>query len=145
MNHFPRTDPVVIMVVRHARGILLGRQAAWKPGMYSALAGFVEPGETIEDAARREVFEEAGVRVGSVRYVSSQPWPFPSNLMIGLVGEALSQEITRDAAELEDARWFSREETLLMLARRHPDGLYAANPYAIAHELITAAITDWPT
>jgi NAD+ diphosphatase len=145
MNHFPRTDPVVIMVVRHARGLLLGRQAAWKPGMYSALAGFVEPGETIEDAARREVFEEAGVRVGAVRYVSSQPWPFPSNLMIGLVGEALSEEIVRDATELEDARWFSREEVVLMLARNHPDGLYAANPYAIAHELITAAITDWPT
>lgn len=145
MDHFPRTDPVVIMAVQHERGILLGRQAGWKPGMYSALAGFVEPGETIEDAARREIFEEAGVRVGTVRYVSSQPWPFLSNLMIGLVGQALSEEITRDPSELEDARWFSRDEVGLMLERRHPGGLYAANPYAIAHDLIRSALTDWPT
>ena len=89
MDHFPRTDPVVIIVVRHQGSILLGRQKPWKPGMYSALAGFVEPGETIEDAARREVFEEAGIRVGAVSYVTSQPWPFLSNLMIGLIGEAL--------------------------------------------------------
>lgn len=102
MDHFPRTDPVVIMVVRHQGNILLGRQSAWKPGMYSALAGFVEPGETIEDAARREVFEEAGVRVGDVRYVTSQPWPFLSNLMIGLIGDAMSAEITIDKNELED-------------------------------------------
>ena len=84
VDHFPRTDPVVIIVVAHEERILLGRQAAWKEGMYSALAGFVEPGETIEDAARREVFEESGVRVGAIRYVASQPWPFLSNLMIGL-------------------------------------------------------------
>lgn len=140
MDHFPRTDPVVIMVARHARGILLGRQKAWKPGMYSALAGFVEPGETIEDAARREVYEESGIRVGAVRYVSSQPWPFVSNLMIGLIGEALTDEITVDATELEDARWFSREEAGQMLARTHPQGLYAANPFAIAHDLVKAAL-----
>jgi NAD+ diphosphatase len=140
MDHFPRTDPVVILVARHARGILLGRQKAWKPGMYSALAGFVEPGETIEDAARREVYEEAGIRVGAVRYVSSQPWPFVSNLMIGLIGEALTDEITVDAAELEDARWFSRDEAGQMLARTHPQGLYAATPFAIAHELVKAAL-----
>lgn len=142
MDHFPRTDPVVIMVARHARGILLGRQKAWKPGMYSALAGFVEPGETIEDAARREVYEESGIRVSAVRYVSSQPWPFVSNLMIGLIGEALSDEITVDATELEDARWFSREEAGQMLARTHPQGLYAANPFAIAHDLVKAALAD---
>lgn len=140
MDHFPRTDPVAIMVVRHAGRILLGRQSSWKPGMYSALAGFVEPGETIEDAARREVFEESGVRVGAVRYVTSQPWPFLSNLMIGLIGEATSHEITIDKNELEDARWFSAEETRLMVERRHPDGLYAANPYAIAHELVRVAL-----
>ena len=140
MDHFPRTDPVVIMVVRHEGNILLGRQSSWKPGMYSALAGFVEPGETIEDAARREVFEESGVRVGEVRYVTSQPWPFLSNLMIGLVGEALSAEITLDEKELEDARWFSPGEARLMVARTHPDGLYAANPYAIAHELVRVAL-----
>jgi NAD+ diphosphatase len=140
MDHFPRTDPVAIMVVRHEGRILLGRQAAWKPGMYSALAGFVEPGETIEDAARREIFEESGVRVGAVRYVTSQPWPFLSNLMIGLVGEALSSEIVLDEKELEEARWFTAEEARMMMERTHPDGLYAANPYAIAHELVRVAL-----
>jgi NAD+ diphosphatase len=110
--------------------------------MYSALAGFVEPGETIEDAARREIFEEAGVRVGDVRYVMSQPWPFLSNLMIGLVGEALSDEIVIDTNELEDARWFSAEEARMMIERTHPDGLYAANPYAIAHDLVKAALRN---
>ena len=140
MDHFPRTDPGVIMVVRHGGNILLGRQKAWKPGMYSALAGFVEPGETIEDAARREIFEEAGVKVGAVRYVTSQPWPFLSNLMIGLVGEALSSEITLDENELEEARWFPPEEARMMVERTHPDGLYAANPYAIAHELVRVAL-----
>ncbi len=141
MDHFPRTDPVVIMVVRHEGSILLGRQQAWKPGMYSALAGFVEPGETIEEAARREVFEEAGVRVGAVRYVTSQPWPFLSNLMIGLVGEATSHDIVLDAKELEDARWFSPQEARMMVERTHPAGLYAANPYAIAHELVRVALS----
>ncbi len=142
MDHFPRTDPVAIMVVRYQGRILLGRQQPWKPGMYSALAGFVEPGETIEDAARREIFEEAGVRVGDVRYVMSQPWPFLSNLMIGLVGEALSDEIVIDTNELEDARWFSAEEARMMIERTHPDGLYAANPYAIAHDLVKAALRN---
>lgn len=140
MDHFPRTDPVVIMVVRHEGSILLGRQSSWKPGMYSALAGFVEPGETIEDAARREVFEESGVKVGAVTYVTSQPWPFLSNLMIGLIGDATSADITLDENELEDARWFSPEEARMMVARTHPDGLYAANPYAIAHELVRVAL-----
>lgn len=140
MDHFPRTDPVVIMVVRHEGRILLGRQSSWKPGMYSALAGFVEPGETIEDAARREVYEESGVRVGAVRYVTSQPWPFLSNLMIGLIGEAVLDAITLDENELEDARWFSADEARMMVERTHPDGLYAANPYAIAHELVRVAL-----
>ena len=140
MDHFPRTDPVVIMVVRHQGRILLGRQKSWKPGMYSALAGFVEPGETIEDAARREIFEEAGVRVGAVGYVTSQPWPFLSNLMIGLIGEAKSAEITLDAKELEDARWFSPEDARMMVDGTHPDRLYAANPMAIAYELVKRAL-----
>jgi NAD+ diphosphatase len=140
MDHFPRTDPVAIMVVRHEGNILLGRQKAWKPGMYSALAGFVEPGETIEDAARREIFEEAGVRVGAVRYVTSQPWPFLSNLMIGLIGEATTSEIVLDEKELEEARWFNPKEARMMIERTHPDGLYAANPYAIAHELVRVAL-----
>jgi NAD+ diphosphatase len=140
MDHFPRTDPVAIMVVRHEGNILLGRQKAWKPGMFSALAGFVEPGETIEDAARREIFEEAGVRVGVVRYVTSQPWPFLSNLMIGLIGEAITSEIVLDDHELEEARWFSPKEARMMIDHTHPDGLYAANPYAIAHELVRVAL-----
>jgi NAD+ diphosphatase len=141
MDHFPRTDPVAIMVVRHEGRVLLGRQKAWKPGMYSALAGFVEPGETIEDAARREIFEESGVRVGEVRYVTSQPWPFLSNLMIGLIGEAITSEIVLDENELEEARWFSPAEAQMMIDRTHPDGLYAANPYAIAHELVRVALS----
>jgi NAD+ diphosphatase len=140
MDHFPRTDPVAIIAVRHQGKILLGRQKQWSPGMYSALAGFVEPGETIEDAARREVFEESGIRVGAVRYVASQPWPFLSNLMIGLIGEALSTEVHLDENELEEARWFSGDEARMMVERTHPGGLYAANPMAIAHLLVKSAL-----
>jgi NAD+ diphosphatase len=139
-DHFPRTDPVIIIVARHQGRILLGRQATWQPGMYSALAGFMEPGETIEAAARREVFEEAGVRLGAVTYVTSQPWPFPANLMIGLVGEALSDAITLDDKELQDARWFPHEEAQMMLERTHPQGLWATNPMAIAHFLVRTAL-----
>jgi NAD+ diphosphatase len=135
-QHFPRTDPVVIMLVTDGERCLLGRQSRFLPGMYSCLAGFVEPGETVEDAVRRETFEEAGVRVGAVSYWMSQPWPFPSSLMIGCVGEALTSEIVIDRDELEDARWFSRDETGLMLEGRHPENLFAANPIAIAHHLI---------
>jgi NAD+ diphosphatase len=104
--------------------------------MYSCLAGFVSQGETIEDAVRREVLEEAGIRVERVRYLTSQPWPFPSSLMIGCEGEADSEAITLDRDELEDGRWFSREEVRAMLERRHPDGLSAPNPIAIAHHLL---------
>jgi NAD+ diphosphatase len=140
MDHFPRTDPVIIIAVRRGTRVLLGRQATWAAGMYSALAGFMEPGETIEEAARREVFEEAGIRIGAISYAASQPWPFPANLMIGLVGEALTEDIVIDAKELQDARWFGREELAQMLDRVHPEGLYAANPVAIAHLLIRTAI-----
>ena len=139
-DHFPRTDPVVIIVVRREGHILLGRQSSWQPGMYSALAGFMEPGETIEAAARREVFEEAGVVVGAVAYVASQPWPFPASLMIGLIGEATSSEIHLDRRELDDGRWFPFAEAMLMVERRHPDGLWATNPMAIAHQLVRAAL-----
>jgi NAD+ diphosphatase len=135
-QHFPRTDPVAIMLVTDGERCLLGRQPRFLPGMYSCLAGFVEPGETIEDAVRRETFEEAGIRVGTVSYAMSQPWPFPSSLMIGCIGEALSTDITIDREELEDARWFARDEIRLMVEGRHPDNLFAAAPMAIAHHLI---------
>jgi NAD+ diphosphatase len=135
-QHFPRTDPVAIMLVTHGDRCLLGRQPRFVPGMYSCLAGFIEPGETLEDAVRREVFEEAGVRVGAVSYAQSQPWPFPSSLMIGCIAEALTEEIVIDREELEDARWFSRDEVRLMIEGRHPDNLLAANPIAIAHHLV---------
>ncbi|HEX8246466.1 MAG TPA: NAD(+) diphosphatase [Longimicrobium sp.] len=108
--HFPRTDPAVIMLVTHGQRALLGRQSTWDAGRYSTLAGFVEPGESLEDAVAREVWEEAGVRLGEVRYHSSQPWPFPSSLMVGFTAEALGDDITVDTDELEDARWFTREE-----------------------------------
>lgn len=119
-HHFPRTDPVVIMLITHGNRVLVGRNAVWPEGMYSLLAGFVEPGETVEAAVRREVFEESGVRVGSVSYVTSQPWPFPASLMLGCRGEALSEEITLDPVELEDALWLTRESLLQVFAGRHP-------------------------
>jgi len=136
MHHFPRTDPVVIMLAVEGDDCLLGRQPRFPKRMYSALAGFVEPGETIEAAVRREIEEEAGVACGEVTYFASQPWPFPSSLMVGCFAEAKSRALTVDRTELEDARWFSREETRLLLERRHPDGLTAPIPMAIAHHLI---------
>ena len=139
-EHFPRTDPVVIMAVRHHDQILLGRQASWPQGMFSALAGFMEPGETIEQAVAREVLEEAGIKVGAVSYVTSQPWPFPSSLMIGMIAEAATTEIKLDPAELEEARWFTRAELELMLNGTHPEGLFASRPQAIAHAVVTAAL-----
>lgn len=139
-EHFPRTDPVAIMLVTDGERCLLGRQPRFQPGMYSCLAGFIEPGETIEGAVRRETREEAGIEVGRVTYHASQPWPFPSTLMIGCLAEALSTEITRDEAELEDCRWFSRAETRAMVERTHPDGLFAATPMAIAAHLIRAFV-----
>ncbi len=135
---FPRVDPVVIMLAIDGERCLLGRQARFAPGMYSALAGFLEPGESIEEAVRREVKEELGIVVGRVAYHSSQPWPFPHSLMIGCHAEALSTEVERDAEELEDCRWFEREEVRLMLAGTHPQGLKAPFPMAIAHHLIKA-------
>ena len=139
-QHFPRTDPVAIMLVARGDRCLLGRQSRFPPGMYSCLAGFIEPGETIEDAVRRETYEEAGVRVGAVRYLGSQPWPFPSSLMIGCIAEGLDDGVTLDRAELEDGRWFSRDEARLMLERRHPDRLFAPPPFAIANVLIRSFV-----
>lgn len=107
--HFPRTDPAVIMLVTDGERALMGRNKNFVPGMYSTLAGFVEPGESLEDAVAREVFEETGIRVRAVEYHSSQPWPFPANIMLGFHAEAETTEIAVDYGELEDARWFERQ------------------------------------
>lgn len=107
---FPRTDPAIIVLVKDGDRCVLGRQASWPAGRYSTIAGFVEPGESLEDAVRREVYEETNIRVGTVRYHSSQPWPFPAALMLGFVAEATSEDIRLNDGELEDARWFSRDE-----------------------------------
>lgn len=138
-DHFPRTDPVTIMLVEHEDRLLLGRQPRFPPKMYSALAGFVEPGETIEEAVAREIHEEAGVRVRDVRYIASQPWPFPSQLMIGCTSVADDPELTIDTTELEDARWFTRAELEeARAAGEHgTDLLYFPRPFAIAHHLVT--------
>lgn len=119
-SHFPRTDPVVIMLVTRGDRALLGRSPGWPEGMYSCLAGFMEPGETVEAAVRREVAEETGVIVGPVRYLASQPWPYPSSLMIGCHGEAVSGAITLDPVELEDALWLTKTEMAAALAGTHP-------------------------
>jgi len=110
--HFPRTDPAVIMLVQNGGHILLGRQAIWPQGMYSTLAGFVEPGETIEHATAREVFEEVGIKIGQISYQHSQPWPFPSSLMLGMRAHALTTELKINTDEIEHAQWFSKEELL---------------------------------
>ena len=115
---------------------LLGRQPRFPKGMYSALAGFVEPGETIEAAVRREIWEEAGVACGAVQYFASQPWPFPMSLMIGCFAEARGREIRVDRVELEDARWFSRDEAVTLMEQRNPDRLIAPTVMAIAHHLL---------
>ncbi|MGD9914619.1 MAG: NAD(+) diphosphatase [Rhizobiaceae bacterium] len=135
-EHFPRTDPVAIMLAVTEDRCLMGRGAHFPPGMYSALAGFIEPGETIEGAVRRETLEEAGIRLGRVVYHASQPWPFPYSLMIGCFGEALNEDITFDGKELEDCRWFARDEVDLMLAGKHPGSIFVPPPAAIAHHLI---------
>ncbi|PHS26906.1 MAG: NAD(+) diphosphatase [Robiginitomaculum sp.] len=133
-EHFPRTDPVVIMLAVQEDQCLMGRQAGWPENTYSALAGFVEQGESLEEACAREVGEEAGVQIGAVRYVLSQPWPFPSSLMIGLIAQALSTDITLDD-ELEDARWFSRADVRAMLAGTHAQ-LHAPMGFSAAHHLL---------
>ncbi|MET0429115.1 MAG: NAD(+) diphosphatase [Microvirga sp.] len=136
IHHFPRTDPVVIMLVHRGHTCLIGRGPHFPGTMYSCLAGFVEPGETIEDAVRRETLEESGIVVGAVGYRASQPWPFPSSLMIGCVAEAISDEITIDPLELADARWVTRAELRDMFDACHPEGITAPQPLAIAHLLL---------
>ncbi len=134
-RHFPRTDPVVIMLVTSGDSVLVGRSHGWPEGMYSLLAGFVEPGETIEAAVRREVFEEAGIAVGEVSYLASQPWAFPSSLMIGCLGRATSNDISLDPVELEDAIWVSRSEMQQVADGLHPT-MKPSRKGAIAHFLI---------
>jgi NAD+ diphosphatase len=135
-QHFPRTDPAVIMLVTHQERALLGRQASWDPGRYSSLAGFVEPGESLEDAVAREVLEETGVRVDEVHYHSSQPWPFPASLMVGFTATAASDRIRVDADELEDARWFTRDEVRQRVAA---GTMLLSSPLSISYRLVK----DW--
>ena len=132
--HFPRTDAAIIVIVEYQGACLLGRQAGWPPGRYSTLAGFVEPGEALEDAVRREVAEEAGVLVGEVHYHSSQPWPMPASLMVGFTATALSPTIRLRDGELEDARWFTPQQIIDSLA----DGsLKPPTPLSVSYQLLS--------
>ncbi len=137
-EHFPRTDPVVIMLIVDGDRCMLGHEARFQkePRMYSTLAGFIEPGEDVEHAVRREVHEEAGIKVGEVRYHSSQPWPFPHSIMLGCIGVAETTDIKIDPKEIEEARWFSRDEVRQMLAGKHPQGWWVPGQQAIARALI---------
>ena len=137
VEHFPRTDPVVIMLAYHGERCMLGRQEIWPKGMFSALAGFLEPGESIEEACARELAEEAGLRTRSVRYHSTQPWPYPSSLMIGLLAEVEDDEGTPDQTELSEIRWFTRQEARQLLAGEI-EGTFCPQPMAIAHQLLKA-------
>ncbi len=142
-HHFPRTDPVVIMLVLDGERCMLGRQSMWPKGNWSALAGFVEPGEDIEEAVAREVMEEAGLKVGEVRYIFSQPWPFPSSLMIGCWADAKTTDINIDEKELEQAQWFSRDEVKEMLANCNDmSKTRIPGPLAIAHQLARVWIEE---
>jgi len=139
-HHYPRVDPVVIMLAVRGERCLLGRGRRRVGSRYSCLAGFMEPGETIEEAVRREVLEESGICVGRVRYLASQPWPFPSTLMMGLLAEALSEEIQIDPEELAEARWFERGEVRAMVERSRTDDPIPGMPtlpppLAIGHQL----------
>ena len=148
VTQFPRTDPVVIMLVHREGSCLLGRairSRPYPPGLHSCLAGYVEPGESIEEAVRRETWEEAGLRIGRVRYHSSQPWPFPSTLMIGCFAEALPGRTRIDPAELESVRWFSRQELQRAVERWDEDeALRVPPPLTIAHQLARAWLAECP-
>jgi len=140
-DHFPRTDPVVIMLATHndpklGDSCLVGRGKQFPPGMFSALAGFVEPGETIEEAVRRELFEEAGVKTGEVTYFATQPWPFPSSLMIGCFARAESRDIVVDHHELDEAFWLEKAKARALIKGERIDGLFVPPAVAIAHHLI---------
>ena len=135
-QHFPRVDPVVIMLAEHEGRLLLGRQPQYPPGRYSALAGFVEPGESIEAAVARELYEEAGIAVADVTYVASQPWPFPSSLMIGAHARALGDRLTVDTTELDDARWFTRDDVAAALSGKEGAAFLPPPRFAIARTLL---------
>ena len=137
-EHFPRTDPVVIMLATKGDKCLLGRQKAWPPKMYSALAGFLEPGESIEEAVARELEEEAGIKVSDVQYFATQPWPYPSSLMIGCFATAETEEILLDDIELEEAVWFDKATVQAALAGKGDGSLFVPPPMAIAHQLVKA-------
>lgn len=134
-DHFPRVNPVTIMLVVNGDKCLLGRGHGWPDGAFSALAGFISPGETIEEGCAREVFEEVGVKVEKQRYIFSQPWPFPSQLMIGLICETLETELTIDPKEIDDAQWFSREQVEAVFAKRS-DVFKRPPRFTIAHQLL---------
>jgi len=138
-EHFPRTDPVAIMLAHKGDKCLVGRGPGWPKGFYSCLAGFVEPGETPEMAAARELMEEAGIksRAETAEYLFSQPWPFPSSLMMGVLIEADSEEITIDPKEIEEAKWITREECRAILAGEHPE-IFCPPPMAVAHHIMKA-------
>ena len=138
-EHFPRTDPVVIMLPVLGDECLVGRNARFVNGLYSAFAGFVEPGESMEDAVRRELQEEAGVRIGAITYHASQPWPFPSSLMLGCYAQALSRDFAIDGHEITDARWLTKDEVRKRLAQDIQDEMTMPAPIAIAHHLVR----DW--
>ena len=135
-EHYPRVDPVVIMLAEHDGRLLLGRQPQYPPGRYSALAGFVEPGESIEAAVARELLEEAGITVEDVHYLTSQPWPFPNSLMIGAWARATGDSLRIDANELDDARWFSRDEVVAALGNDPAASFQAPPRSAIARTLL---------
>ena len=135
-EHFPRVDPVVIMLATHGEACLVGRGKIFPQGMFSALAGFIEPGETIEEAVRRELMEEASVRVDEVTYYATQPWPFPSSLMIGCFARASSREVKADETELAEVRWVERATARELVAGKSVDGMMVPPPIAIAHHLI---------
>ncbi|MCR9242277.1 MAG: NAD(+) diphosphatase [Rhodobiaceae bacterium] len=141
-EHFPRTDPVVIMLATYGDKAFLGRQKIFPKGMYSAAAGFVEPGESIEEAVARELDEEAKIDVKSVRYHSTQPWPFPSSLMIGCIAEATSEDFEIDGIELSEGRWFTRDELAAALDGKG-DGFFVPPAFAIAHHLVKAFVEGW--
>lgn len=141
-EHFPRTDPVAIMMVTYQDQCMLGRSPHFPPGMYSCLAGFIEAGETIEDAVRRETFEESGIILGDVTYIASQPWPMPHSLMIGCFAKAVTNSIEFDANELEACRWFGKQELRSMISGTHPEGLTAPLKGAIAGFLMAKWVAE---